>query len=963
MRFTILGETRVRRDDGTELPLGGPARRALLALLLARPGETVPADRLAEESNPAGPQSAHALQSQVSRLRTVLGPSAPIERTGAGYRIVVPYDAVDAGRFERLARDGRAALGADDPARAAALLHEALGLWQGPALADLADSGSDTARAATVRLEELRLAALEDRLEADLRLGEHRSAIPELRELTGRHPLRERPVALLMRALSADGAQAAALAVYETTRRHLADELGVDPSPELSALHQELLCQDPVPAAARPPAQLTALVGRDSEVADLDALLRRSRLVTLTGPGGVGKTRLAVEAAGAADGEVCFVQLAPLREDTAVPQALLGALGLSGNSLHLGADGPSPAERLVTVLSDRPLLLILDNCEHVLDATAALITRLLAACPHLRVLTTSREPLGIIGEHLYPVRPLDTDAAVRLFTDRATAVRPGLAADPATVRRLCAALDNLPLALELAASRLRTLDPDDLARRLDDRLGMAARGARTGDGRHRTLRSVIAWSWELLPEPERRAARRFAVFVSGATAPAAARVCGTDPDTLESLADKSLLETADGRYRMLETVRAYAGEQLDAAERSDDVRRAHAEHFLDLARTADARLRGSAQLDGLARLTAAHDDLLAALRWTADAPEPGTGLALLAAAAHSLWIRGIPACVATYAARLLDILDGEPPAGLDEEFAICVLLAASGPAGHPVWHRHRARAASALDAVWSGTGQGRHPAALLLWVLRNATDGDPHRAYALVSAQSDGSDPWARAVAQYVTAFGALGEDDPARGEHALHTAAEAFRALGDRWGTALTLDAVAALAGARGDRTEAVALTDQALALTEGLGALADTADLLVGRGDHLADTDPAAARADYTRAAELARRTGSPAGLAAAQRGLGDLALSAGETAEAERRYREALDLLDARWVRSIGSRVRALAGLARVAEIRGDRDTARLHYRRAAEAATVPGASASAVLAMLGLPEPVLQAVQGP
>ncbi|MEU5599809.1 BTAD domain-containing putative transcriptional regulator [Streptomyces sp. NPDC020298] len=963
MRFSILGRTRAHHDDGTEVPLGGPARRALLAALLIEPGRVVPAERLAEETGTGKTASAHAVQSQVSRLRSALGPAAPVERAGTGYRIIVPYDAVDAGRFERLTREGRTALAAGDPGRAAELLREALGLWRGPALADLADS--DSARAAVVRLEELRLAALEDRLDAELLLGEHRAAIPELRQLTEDHPLRERAAGLLMRALSAEGGQAAALAVYEATRRHLAEELGADPSPHLTALHQELLSADPAPRPARPPAQLTALVGRDTEVAALATLLDRARLVTLTGPGGVGKTRLAV-AAAAACGEVCFVPLAALRDDTAVPGALLGALGLSGTGLRLGPDGPAPLDRVVTALSDRTVLLVLDNCEHLLDATATLTARLLAACPELRVLATSREPLGIIGEHLHPVRPLDPASAVRLFTDRATAVRPALTADQDTVRRVCAALDNLPLAVELAAARLRTLDLDDLARRLDDRLGMAARGGRTGDGRHRTLRSVVAWSWELLPETERRAARRFAVFASGATAATALRVCGTDPDTLEALADKSLLDPADGRYRMLETVRAYAAEQLDAAGETDTVRRAHAAHLLDLARTADPHLRGAGQLAWLAQLTAEHDDLLGAVRWAVEAPAPETALALLAAAAHALWIRSAPADAAHDAARLLEILDGEPPAGHEEEFAICVLLAASGPDGGILWHRYRARAEAALGTVWPDTPgtthtRGRHPAALLLWTLRNAVDGDPHRAHALLAARRDDADPWLRAVAHYVTAYGALGADDPGRAEEALRTAADIFRTLGDHWGTALVLDTLAALAGARGDRTHAVALTDEALTLTERLGAHADTADLLAARGDHLAGTDPALAHADYTRAADLARRTGSPASLAATLRGLGDLALSDGDPDGAERLYREALERLDARWVRSLGTRVRTLTGLARVAEARGEGDTARLYYRQAAEAVSLPGATAPAVLRLLGLPEPVAQAVR--
>ncbi|MGW7824890.1 ATP-binding protein [Streptomyces puniciscabiei] len=953
MRFCILGETRAHRDDGTAVPLGGPARRALLALLLVRPGAVVPADRLAEETNPAAPLSAHALQSQVSRLRAALGAAAPIERSGAGYRISVADDTVDAGRFERLATDGREALTAGDPVRAAALLREALALWQGPALADLPDSA--TARAAAVRLEELRLTALEDRLETDLARGEHRSAVAELRELARRHPLRERPAALLMRALAADGSQAAALAVYEDTRRHLADELGADPSAELAALHQELLRSLPG-RPARPPAQLTPLVGRDHEVGELGSVLRRARLVTLTGPGGVGKTRLAVAAADAEPGEVCFVHLASLHDHVALPEALLAALGLPGAGLHLGADGPAPADRLATALSDRDLLLVLDNCEHLLDATATLTARLLTACPRLRVLATSREPLGIIGEHLLPVRPLTADAAVRLFTDRARAVRPGLTAAPDTVRRLCSALDNLPLAVELAAARLRTLDLDDLVRHLDDRLSMGVRGARTADGRHRTLRSVVAWSWELLTAPERRAARRFSVFASGATAPTARQVCGTDPDVLESLADKSLLERAHGRYRMLETVRDYATEQLHTADEPRVVHRAHAERLLDLASAADAQLRGPDQLDWLARLTAEHDDLLAAVRRSVTAPTPQTALALLAAAAHYLWIRGIPACAAPYAAGLLDILDGEPPAGQEEEFAVCVLLAACGPDGRPVWQRHRLRAEKALETAWSGTRQGRHPAALLLWVLRSAADGDPHRAHALITPHRTASDPWLRAIAQYVTAFGALGQDDPATAERALHAAVDAFRAAGDRWGTALALDALAAVAGARGDQGQAATHTEEALVLTEQLGATADTADLLVARADHLAGTDPGAARADYERAAALARRAGSPSCLAAALRGLGDLALRDGDPTGAERLYQQALQRLDPHWIRSLGNRVRTLAGLANVAEARGDSAAARRHYRRAAETMSLPGASASVVLRLLNLPEPL-------
>ncbi|MEU0568500.1 BTAD domain-containing putative transcriptional regulator [Nonomuraea sp. NPDC005983] len=959
MRLGILGETRAWRDGGGEVPLGGPARRALLALLLVRPGEVVSADRLAEEIDPDGALSAHALQSQVSRLRTALGSAAVIERAGAGYRIVVPHDDVDACRFERLAREGRAALREGDAGRAVALLREALELWRGPALSDLSES--ETAQVAAVRLEEQRLAALEDRIEGELRLGGHRLLVPELRELVGRHPLRERLTGLLMRALFAEGGQAEALVVFEQTRRHLADELGADPSAELVTLHRELLSADPSPSPAAPPAQLTTFVGRAEEVAEVAELLWVARLVTLIGPGGVGKTRLSVEVAAVAADDVCFVELAALRDGAGLPQALLSAFGLRENGLHLEVGGQTPVDRLIAALSDRMLLLVLDNCEHLVEEVAMLAARLLAACPRLRVLASSREPLGIIGENLWHVRPLDDAAAVQLFTDRARAVRRAFAADPATVRRVCAALDDLPLAIELAAARLRTLDIDDLAERLHDQLGIAARGSRTADERHRTLRSVVAWSWDLLSEPEQRAAQRFTVFAGGATAEAARPVCGADGETLESLVDKSLLEVVGGRYRMLETIRAYGAERLDAAGERESARRAHVRHHLELVRTAEPHLRQAEQLEWLAALAAEHANLLAAVRWAVEAAQVETALQLLASASTYLWIRGTSASVAPQAIALLDAMVGDaPPAGLGEEYATCVLLAASGAAGRAVWQRHRSTAEKALAAAWSGAQPGRYPVGLLLWMMRNAGEADPQGAFALVSSQRDCSEPWVRAVAQYVSAFGRLRERDHAWAERTFAAAAEGFRAIGDRWGTALALDALAGLAAARDDHAEAIALTDEAITLTEQLGALEDSADLLVNRGDHLVGADLAAARADYAKAADLARRAGSSTYLAAALRGLGDIALLEQDLAAAERLYAEAVERIDPHWVKSLGNRARALAGLGVVAEARGDHAAARARYQEVAESATVIDAPTPEALRLLGLPESLVEAV---
>ncbi|GAA0297857.1 BTAD domain-containing putative transcriptional regulator [Streptomyces polychromogenes] len=987
MRFSILGETLARRDDGTEVPVGGPARRALLTLLLVRPGEVVAAERLADEMAPDGSLSAHALQSQVSRLRAALGADV-IERAGAGYRVAVAPEDVDAGRFERLAREGRAALAGAEPERARELLCEALELWRGPALADVAHlPGGDTARTVRVRLEELRLGALEDRIEAELRLGGHRDAVAELRELTGRHPLRERLAALLIRALSADGGQAQALAAYEETRIRLADELGSDPSAELVALHRELLEFDPSPAQVRPPAQLTSFVGRDGEVAEVARMLRVARLVTLVGPGGVGKTRLSVEAAGAAADDVCFVGLASLREGSGLPGAVLAALGLRESGLQPGG-GQGPVDRLATALADRVLLLVLDNCEHLAGEAAALAGRLLSVCPQLRILATSREPLGVIGEHLWPVRPLEDAAALRLFTERASAVRRGFTAAPERVERICAALDNLPLAIELAAARLRTMDVDDLAERLDDRLGIAAARANRGaDARHRTLRAVVAWSWDLLSGEEQRAARRFTVFPGGATPRAALTVCrsggrapgagelesgglesgalesgGLDSEVLESLVDKSLLEFSGGRLRMLETVRAYGAERLEEAGETASASGAHTRYVLELARTAEPLLRGAGQREWLERLAAGHGDLLSALGRAVGQGHWETALELLASASGYLWIRGVSGSVAAQAAAVLDAVGDAPPAGLGEEYAACVLLAAGAPGGLAPWRRHRARAWELLAAAWDADGPGgRYPVVLLPWMLRNATEADPLDAFALVSAQCGRPEPWVRAVAAYVSGFGPLGAGDPAAAERAFAEAAEGFRAVGDGWGGALVLDVLAGMAAARGDRAGAVALTDEALALTERLGALEDSADLLVNRADHLVDADPARARADYARAESLARRAGGSAALAAALRGLGDLALREGDGARAEHLYAEALERIDPHWVKSAGSRVRALAGLGRVAESYGDHAAARTRYAQAAaSAAAVVGAAAPAALRLLGLPQDVVDTV---
>jgi predicted ATPase/DNA-binding SARP family transcriptional activator len=665
----MLGPLEVRAGSGEVLEVGGARLRTLLIMLALRPGQVVPARQLIDglwaEQVPSG--APNALQALVSRLRRTL-PEAVIESRPAGYQLALDPRDTDVVRFEELAATGQAQLRAD-PAAAAATLREALRLWRGPALVDVA--GTEFGAAIIVRLDERKLAAIEHRIDADLLTGVTEPLVAELEELVVAHPLREPLAARLMRALHASGRRSAALEVYEQTRKRLADQLGADPSAELAALHLELLTAAPEPAPhTNLRAELTSFVGRDAELAEVAGLLGAHRLLTLTGPGGAGKTRLAVEAARAElpatpDG-VWLVELAPVTDPAEVPSAALAALGLREQALLAGrgplgvlAEDADALGRLLTALAGRRALLVLDNCEHLVTAAARLADRILAACPQVRILATSREPLSITGEALWTVGPLtlppdpavtsdDAEragspapatgdfAAVRLLSQRAGAVVPGFevtAANAAAVARICRALDGMPLAIELAAARLRTMAPEQVAARLDDRFGLLTGGSRVAMPRHQTLRAVVDWSWDLLDEGERALWRRFSVFAGGATLEAAEQVCagsgirvGQVLDLLSALADKSLLTvrhgTGEPRYRMLEIIRAYGQERLAEAGEREEVRAEHARYFTRLAEASQDHLRGAQQLDWLARLAADQDNLHAAIRGTVAAGDP-----------------------------------------------------------------------------------------------------------------------------------------------------------------------------------------------------------------------------------------------------------------------------------------------------------------------------------------------------
>ncbi|MFD1940406.1 ATP-binding protein [Nonomuraea mangrovi] len=914
MRFGILGATAAWRADGTQVPLGGPTQRALLALLLARAGQVVAAgsliDSLYGERPPAN--AGHALQSQVSRLRR----SFTIELLPGGYRLDVDPSAVDAHVFLGLADEGRAALEAGDPAGAADLLRRALALWRGPASAD------------AVRLEERRLTALEDRFEADLRAGAPGVAA-ELRAEIDRHPLRERLRGQLMRALHGEGRQAEALVAFEETRQVLAEELGADPSADLAAVHQGLL-RGARPTA--PPAPLTGLVGRDSDVEGVRGLLREARLVTLLGPGGVGKTRLSIEVASGDD--VAFADLSAVQEGAELPQALLGVLGVREGALLSLPGTMTPTSRLVAALAERSTLLVMDNCEHLVDAVAALAELLLGGCPRLRVLATSREPLRITGEHLWPVSPLPPDAAARLFAERARAVRPGFTADPDDVRRLCAALDGLPLAIELAAARMRTHEVADVADHL------ALRGSRTAGPRHRTLRAVVAWSWNLLSDDERAMAARLTVFAGGATAADAEAVCGLPRDVLDSLADKSLLEVSRGRYRMLETVRAFCAEHLTDP---DPVRQAHADRFLAFAELADPHLRAADQLEWLDRLAAEHDNLMTALRWAVATRRTALGVRLLASLSSYLWMRGVRSSAVAHATALLEQAGPEPDPSFGDDYVLCALTAAGD---RDAWIRHRAEAeAIAMDEA----RPRRHPLVTFLWPMVTATKSDVRVVLATLEHGRRSADPWERAIVHVIWGYPHLAAGDLDAAAAEFTAAVTAFRALGDRWGAAFALDSLSWLAAARGDRAAALALVEEAIELTGLLGALEDLADLLCNRGDYRFDDDLAAARADYELAEETARRTGSATCLAAALRGRADVALAEGDLVAARWLYEQALERFDERWIRSSGNLTRAFVGLGTIAETEGDLEAARAWHLRGVEISVRLGALPDAAMAV--------------
>jgi predicted ATPase/DNA-binding SARP family transcriptional activator len=890
MQYGVLGTTQVLRDDGTPVPLGGPRLRALLAALVLRGGRPAPAWVLIEEiwaeDPPADPQD--ALQTLVARLRRVLGPDE-VASAADGYRLA--GDRSDLRRFEELA----AAEDTDS-------LRAALALWRGPALADLPTRADAAARCEAQRSEvRLRLLA------AELALGRSAAVLAELAELIERQPLDEPLRALRLRALHQAGRTPEALLGYEDFRRRLAEELGTDPGPELRALHVELLTLAPSQAACtnlRP--RLTSFVGRDADLAALRAALPSRRLVTLIGPGGSGKTRLAQQAAEAQaaaypDG-VWLVELAPLDDPQAVTGAVLSALGLRATQLHVGGkadaltaemisalttapDAEVPLRQLLDHCAQRRLLLVLDNCEHLAQPAAELAERLITGCPGVTVLATSREPLGVPGEAVVPVDPLPDPAALQLLAERGAAARPGFdptdpVQDPEACAEICRRLDGLPLAIELAAARLRALTPRQLADRLDGRFQLlgGGTGSRTLLPRQQTLRAVVDWSWDLLDKPERTLLARLSVFAGGWTLEAVEEICTDDAlpreeaaALLASLVDKSLvqvsLQTSDGRgprYRMLETIHAYSRERLgeQPADEEAEVIRRHLSWARELARTADPLLRGGDQLPALALLEAEHDNLRAALRRAVAGGEQQEALCLVLSLVWFWTLRDFTdeswAWFEAVAGICPPGLPARPPVPLEqgpvdlpppwsEEVmddalrGLAVLLTVRTEADfNRMPTPEQQQAAGALLAVYPPElpQSARIPGIHRIYMAMQTGLMDRLHAEAdnQVEACRRHGRPWELAFALQVRCK--LRNDQPDKRQSALADGAESlalFTGLGDRWGMAEALAGQSEAAGFAGDYVTAARCAREAITLARTVGADQGVPILQVRLGDAL--------------------------------------------------------------------------------------------------------------------------------
>ncbi|QGK70665.1 AfsR/SARP family transcriptional regulator [Allosaccharopolyspora coralli] len=992
MRFGVLGPLQVWNEDGTPVRVPEVKVRGLLAQLLAHAGTVVSSDRLIDnlwaDHQPANP--ANALQARVSQLRRALDDAEPGAREllvsrPPGYLLRVDPEAVDAGRFERVA--DRASATADPRARAA-LLDEALSLWRGAAFADFADE--PFAQPSVARLEERRLAVLEDWAEARLELAEHRLLTGELEEAVTRHPLRERLRAAYLLALYRVGRQRDALNSYHDLRTRLRDEMGTDPGPELVELHRAILDHDPAlqppPAAPRTnlPAPLTELVGRSVDLTQVRELLAEHRVVTLVGVGGVGKTRLALETAHGVVGDfpdgVWLAELATFTSDANRP----GARGLAeflAEVLEVRDDpsaeraAPDSAARLVDAVRGRELLLVLDNCEHVVEPVVELAVPVLETAPGVKILATSRQPLEIPGEAVWTVAPLTvpdasasdgaTAPAVALFAARAATADPGFALDDtnrADVAAICRRLDGIPLALELAAARVRSLGTRELAERLHDRFRLLAGGLRAGPERHQTLRATIDWSWNLLTATEQALLRRLSVHVGGASLRAVEEVCGFDElapadvvDTAGRLVDRSLvtsIDTGDGRrYRLFESVAAYAAERLAEAGERETAQDRHAVHYLGIAEHAAPLLRGREQRHWLDRLDTESVNLRAALDRAVAVADAELALRLVDAMGWYWFLRGRLAEARRSTASALAV---DPDASLALRAPVLtwhtgLMRWARETSGPPDTESAALRAYDELgDRVarayaewflaytqWGGEGEA-------------VADERVERAFRTFQAEGE---QWGMAAASATRGHRALLRDDLSTASREAERATDLFDELGDQWGRLQTLDTLGTLAEVGGNYDRAAELHTAGLRIAEELGLWneASTRYARLGRiallrGEHDAADD------FHQRAARLAIAQSHRGSHQFAEFGLALVARRKGELDRAEKILHAWRD-----WNHEHGEHFDALmlsAELGFIAEMRGDAERARALHQHGYDHALTTGGPRAVAIGLEGL-----------